>query len=402
LRNFRFRISDFRLKLIFLCLFLAFAVLSCQKKLPQPQIPPTQIRPPDDPLQRLAWDAAKQIHESAPTYVAKLGTIDNQAKLPDNQLHYFRGALENELWQLKPAGNASTVVINGVLTEANGQLQFLWKIPNENLSGAAAILWKSTPVETSEEHHHEQMEMHHHHDVLIPTPVAQLQSAPLDVSQYCEHENEDCELVVLYPDSIERIDWKTNNKRRISFPQEYFAQVRSRAPSGKILNVDGNYIIDQNNLTEPLQYDLKQDLFTVANLPPQIPRATPGLNVFSLMNGHFYDFEVLDPKGLAVIQEDQRLSIGAGTLITSNELVGGSLAVVGTTIYTSSNSLPGQPDSLLKFAYNNPSLMLQSTTQMDGEILDLAATDLNHDNAAELLITIKRNGGIFIDVIENP
>jgi hypothetical protein len=394
-------LRNFRLKPILLCLFLTFTIISCQKKLPQ-EIPSNQIKPPDDPLQRLAWDAAKQINQSAKAYIAKLGTIENQAKLPDSQLHYFRGALENELWQLKPAGNLSTVDVNGLLTEVNGQLQFLWKIPTENLSGIAAVLWQSPQTERTEEHHHEQMEMHHHHDVLIPTPVAQLQSAPLDVSQGCEHANEDCELLLLYADSIERVNWKTNNKRRISFPQEYFAQVRSRAPSGKILNVDGNYIIDQNNLTEPLQYDLKQDQFSAANLPPQIPRATPGLNIFSLMNGHFYDFEVLNPKGLAVIQEDQRLSIGAGTLITSNELVGGSLAVVGATIFTSSNSLPGQPDSLLKFAYNNPSLVLQSTTQMDGEILDLAATDLNHDNAPELLITIKRNGGIFIDVIENP
>jgi len=389
------------MKRILLTLFLIIAITSCQKKLPQ-EIPSNQIKPPEDPLQRLAWDSARQINPSAKSYVAKLGTIENQAKLPDSQLHYFRGALENELWQLKPPGNAPSVDVNGLLTEANGQLQFLWKIPAENLSGVAAVLWKPPPQETSEEHHHEQMEMHQHHDVLIPTPVAQLQSPPLDVSQGCEHPNEDCELLVLYADSIERINWKTNNKRRISFPQEYFAQLRSRAPSGKILNVDGNYIIDQNNLTEPLQYDLKLDQFTPLNLPPQIPRATPGLNIFSLMNGHFYDFEILNPKGLAVIQEDQRLSIGAGTLITSTELVGGSLAVLGATIYTSSNSLPGQPDSLLKFAYNNLSLMLQSNTQMDGEILDLAATDLNQDNAPELLITIRSIDGIFIRVVENP
>lgn len=400
MRDFRFRNSDFRLKLIILYLFLIFAVISCQKKLPP--VIPEQNKPPDEPLQRLAWDTARQINQLAKSYTAKLGTIDNQAKLPDNDLHYFRGALENELWQLKSSGNASTVV-NGVLTAANGQLQFLWEIPTEKLSGVAAVLWKLPPQETAEEHHHEQMEMHQHHDVLIPTPVAQLQAAPLDVSQGCEQPNKDCELLVLYADSIERIDWKTNNKRRISFPLEYFGQARSRAPSGKILNIDGTYIIVQNNLTEPLQYDLKLDQFTTTtNLPPQTPRATPGLNIFSLMNGHFYDFEVLNPKGLAVIQEDQRLSIGAGTLITSNELVGGSLAVVGATIYTSSNSLPGHPDSLLKFAYNNPSLMLQSTTQMDGEILDLAATDLNHDNAPELLITIRRNGGIYVDVVENP
>jgi hypothetical protein len=398
LRDFRFRISDFRLKSFLFCLFLTIAVISCQKKPPQ-QIPWTQIKPPDDPLQRLAWDTAKQINQSA-----KLGTIDNQAKLPDSQLHYFRGALETELWQLKPATDKTPALVNGVLAQANGQLQFLWELqlPSEKVSGVAAILWKSTPPPITEEHHHDQMEMHQHHDVLIPTPVAQLQSTPLDVSQGCIDGNEDCELLVLYSDSIERINWKTSNKRRISFPQEYFAQTPSRAPSGKILNVNGTYIIDQNNLTEPLQYDLKLDQFTPASLPPQIPRATPGLNIFSLMNGHFYDFEILNPKGLAVIQEDQRLSIGAGTLVSSNELVGGSIAVFGSTIYTSSNSLPGQLDSLLKFSYGNPSLTLRSTTQMDGEILDLAATDLNRDKAQELLITIRRNGGIYIDVVESP
>src|SRR5262245_30844819 len=286
------------MKRIVLCLFLIVAIVSCQKKLPQ-EIPSTPVKPPEDPLQRLAWDAAKQINLSAKSSSVKLGTIDNQAKLPDSQLHYFRGALENELWQLKPSSNASTVDVTGLLTEANGQLQFLWKIPSENFSGVAAVLWKSAPTEVTEEHHHEEMEMHHHHDVLIPTPVAQLQSAPLDVSQGCEHPNEDCELLVLYADSIERINWKTSNKRRISFPLEYVAQVRSRAPSGKILNLDGTYIIDQNNLSEPLQYDLEHDQFSAANLPPQVPRATPGLNIFSLMNGHFYDFEILNPKGLA-------------------------------------------------------------------------------------------------------
>lgn len=387
---------------ILLCLFLVAAIISCQKKLP-PTIP-DQIKPPDQPLQRLAWDAAKQINQARKSYSVKLGILENQADLPRAELNYFRGTLEIQLWQLKTGTDASNAVVDGVLAIANGQLQFLWNIqlPTEKISGMAAVLWEAPPVEVLEEHHHEQMEMHQHHDVLIPTPVAQLQATPLDVSQGCEQANEDCELLVLYADSIERINWKTSNKRRISFPLEYFAQVRSRAPSGKILNIDGTFIIVQNNLTEPLQYDLRLDQFSAANLPAQIPRAAPGVNIFSLMNGHFYDFEVLNPKGLAVIQQDQRLSIGAGTLITSNEHVGGSLAVLGTTIYTSSNSLPGQLDALLKFVYNNPSLMLQSTTQMDGDILDLAATDLNQDNAPELLITIRRNGGIFIDVVEKP
>ena len=73
------------------------------------------------------------------------------------------------------------------------------------------------------------------------------------------------------------------------------------------------------------------------------PRPAPGLNTFLLMNGRFYDFELLIPKGMAVVQDNQTLSIGAGTLITANEIVGGSLAVIWPAIYTSSASLPINP-----------------------------------------------------------
>ena len=78
------------MKRILLCLFLVVALISCQKKLP-PEIPQNQTKPPDDPLQRLAWDSAKQINESRKSYSVKLGTIDNQAKLPIASFIIFVG-----------------------------------------------------------------------------------------------------------------------------------------------------------------------------------------------------------------------------------------------------------------------------------------------------------------------
>ena len=66
---------------------------------------------------------------------------------------------------------ASTAVVNGVLSQESGQLQFLWnmELQAEKTSGVSAVLWKSPPPEIAEEHHHEQMEMHQHHkSVKIP------------------------------------------------------------------------------------------------------------------------------------------------------------------------------------------------------------------------------------------
>jgi hypothetical protein len=149
-----------------------------------------------------------------------------------------------------------------------------------------------------------------------------------------------------------------------------------------------------------LKYDSNLNDPSPAEQSTNIPKAAPGLNTFLLMNGRFYDFEFLNPKGMAVIQDNQTLSIGAGTLTTANEIVGSSLAVVWPAIYTSSSSLPDQPDSIMKFVYENSSLALVSRQQVEGEILDLAVTDLNKDGVLELLATVRTKNQIFIDVLE--
>jgi hypothetical protein len=384
------------MKSILLVVILLLACVSCQKK-------PAEIKidvPPEEPLQRLAWDAVQQINQNIPNASIKIGLIENRASLPESSLHYFRGALENELWRKKSV-DAPLITINGVLTYTNGQLQFLWKQPESNLSGVSGILW-SPPIKEPEKvpEKHDHSIMTHHKEAAIPIPVAYLQSLPLDVNQICRDGQEACEIVVLYGDAVETIDWKNGTKKKMSIENEHFLNAPSRAPSGKILHQGESFLILNNNLNYPLKYDANLNDPSPAEESTNIPKAAPGLNTFLLMNGRFYDFEFLNPKGMAVIQDNQTLSIGTGTLTTANEIVGSSLAVVWPAIYTSSASLPEQPDSIMKFVYENSSLTLISKQPVDGEILDLAVTDLNKDGISELLATVRTKNQIYIDVLE--
>ncbi|HSE42318.1 MAG TPA: hypothetical protein VLH08_16250, partial [Acidobacteriota bacterium] len=371
--------------------------LSCQKK-------PAEMKveiPPEEPLQRLAWDAVQQIKSRIPNASVNVGTISNQAALPESSQHYFRGALENELWQ-KNIHGAPSVTVNGILTYADKQLQFLWETTDpsaEKVSGMTAVLWSApqTQPETVPEAHHDHMT---HKEVSIPTPVAYLNSVPLDINQNCTNNKEACDILVLYEDGIEQIDWKSGNKKKILIANDQFRSVRSRAPSGKILAQEDGILILNNNLNHPLKFDSSFDQPVAVEEASNFPHPAPGLNTFLLMNGRFFDFELLKPKGMAVIEDNQTLSIGAGTLITANELVGSSLAVIWPSIYTSSTSLPDQPDSVLKFQYDNSGLPLVSKHQIDGEILDLAATDLDRNGTSELLVTIRTKNQIYIDVLD--
>jgi hypothetical protein len=387
------------MKRTFLIGILLLIFVSCQKK---PAFISVEL-PPEEPLQRLAWDTVQQINSRITNASVKIGDIQNQASLPDSSFHYFRGALENEIRKSK-VPDAPPVTVNGILTYAEGQLQFLWKTKDYSqgeISGMSAILWSQIPKETPkvpEEHDHAAMP--HHREVSIPAPVAYLQSPPLDVNQVCPEKQEECEIIVLYDDAVERIQWKTGNKTKVSIAPEHLLQIRSRAPSGKILALSEEFLVLNNNLSNPLKYDSHFGGLSVANLPAYIPKPEPGLNTFLLMNGRFYDFELLNPKGIAVVQQNQMLSIGAGTLITANELVGSSLAVAWPAIYTSSASLPGQPDSVLKFIQQDSTLSLVSNQEVPGEILDLAITDLNQDGTSELLVTVRTKDQIYIDVLE--
>jgi hypothetical protein len=261
---------------------------------------------------------------------------------------------------------------------------------------------------------------HVHKETKIPTPLAQLPEAPLDLYAACMSPEESmCSLLMLYSNRVEILDWKSGKTRTETFPPELLSPTPSRAPSGKILPASESlmnrlavteeekrriqYIVTTSDLNSILYFDaeFRAPHPLICNKCP-IPIADPGLNTFLLRDGEFYDFELLPDNELAVIDEKYHLSIGGkGTLISANMSVGSTFCVSLPYIYTSSPSLPGQPDALLKFQYQNGQIVMESNRAFDGEIRDLLIFDLNQDGQNEMIVTLKTSRGIFLDILEN-
>jgi hypothetical protein len=62
--------------------------------------------------------------------------------------------------------------------------------------------------------------------------------------------------------------------------------------------------------------------------------------------------------------------------------------------------LGGQPDAILKFVQQENLLTFVSSRPVDGDILDLACTDLNQDGKQELLATVRIGKKILIEPME--
>lgn len=261
---------------------------------------------------------------------------------------------------------------------------------------------------------------HVHVETKIPTPLWELRDAPLDVYAACLNEGKsECSILLLYADHFKILDWKAGSMRLEVFSKETLSPFPSRAPSGKIIPVSAEfasrlplsdeekqrirYIITNNNLAIPLYYD--SEFTTTYPMPCKgcpFPVATPGFNTFSLRDGKFYDFELLQENEVAVIDDKYHLSVGGkGRLATSDVGVGATLCTALPFIYTSSHTLPGQPDVLLKFRYQDGQLIQESTRPLDGELIDLFIFDLNQDGQNELILTLKTSRGIFLEVQEN-
>lgn len=261
---------------------------------------------------------------------------------------------------------------------------------------------------------------HVHGENKIPTPLWELSAVPLDVSGAClEKSQPECSILILYADHLMIVDWKNQSFRIQPFIPETLAPFPSRAPSGKIIPISREfseklplnddekqriqYIVTNNNLAGPLYYD--SELTAAFPLPCKgcpFPVATPGFNTFALRDGKFYDFELLPENEVAVIDDQYRLNVGGkGHLAQSDVEVGATLCTSLPFIYTSSHSLPGQPDVLLKFRYQDGQLIPESNHPVDGEIIDLLIFDLNQDGQNELILTLKSSRGIFLDVREN-
>jgi hypothetical protein len=240
-----------------------------------------------------------------------------------------------------------------------------------------------------------------HHEVAIPTPVARLEEAPLDVGQDCAGAGKPCDIVLLYADRIEIINWKTLATRVKKFPPELASPTRSRAPSGKLLRDDTGYILLTNSLSGALHYDSQWNAVVSGAATPALPKADPGLNSYSLGDGRFSDFEPLSDGGMAVVETDHRLGVArGGALVRAADPAGGTVAVRWPQIYTSAPVLPDQPDSVQKYTYQDGNLVFESSRPVVGSILDLSVTDLNRDGTPELLVTVRKPEGVFIEVWE--
>jgi hypothetical protein len=248
---------------------------------------------------------------------------------------------------------------------------------------------------------------HHHEAALVPTPLAQLKERPLDLYPDCDPALVDadhaCALLILYPDRIEALDWKKNETKQWAFRGESVAAVRSRAPSGKIMPFRKGYLVLSNTLASPqyLAGDLASPPAPVKEPLEGLPLPEPGLNTFMLRNGRFFDFQFLSKTSLAVVDTAGNLEVGSGgALIKADKQVGGTFCFDDPVFFASSPSLPDQPDSILKFALHDDAITFDSTHDADGEIVDLAISDLNRDQKKELLVTTVTTRGIFIEVMD--
>lgn len=250
--------------------------------------------------------------------------------------------------------------------------------------------------------------MHEHHpEPLLPTPLAELQAPPLDEFPDCDEKilsaDHGCRLLLLYTDRVEALNWSTGEKKTFLWTTADVASVVSRAPSGKIVPFRSGFLLLSNSLEKPLflAADLSAAPRAVQETVEGLPLPEAGLNTFTLRNGKFWDFQFLSRTTLAVITTSGSIQLGSeGKLLKSDRTVGGTFWCDDRTFYCSSPSLPGQSDAIWKFQWNGDAISFESAKDADGEILDLAVTDLNQDQKKELLVTTRNDHGIFIEVQE--
>lgn len=332
--------------------------------------------------------------------------VDNGAGWPAEAVQYFQGVLMTRLqvFGITMPGDAP-VQLQGALYWLRNQLVYGFKLRKGDqtfLSDSVSIprdqRLENTIAQfsaTMQDH------QHHHAEALIPTPVAQLQEVPLDVSQICRAKAADCDIILLYPNRLETLNWRTLAHQVKEIPSGLFSSMRSRAPSGKILSSPDGFVVLSNDLSRPVYYDSELNGPISPSAVSILPSATPGLNSYTLGDGKFWDFEPLAEGGMVVVETNRHLSLAReGALTTASNPAGGAVTANWPTIYTSAPVLPGEQDSVQKFLYQNGSLTYESSRQAVGTICDLAVTDLNRDGITELLVTIQKPEGVFIEVWE--
>jgi hypothetical protein len=165
------------------------------------------------------------------------------------------------------------------------------------------------------------------------------------------------------------------------------------------LRIQENFFVVSNQLATPLVF--KRNLDQVSGeFPGRLPKPEPGLNTYALSEGRFYDFEEFGSNGLAVVDLKSRLHVAVqGKLVSAEQKAGGTLCVSPPFIYTSSPSLAGQQqDAIQKFVYRDGLVRLEKSQNIEGSIYDIVITDLNQDQQLEMLVTVRNQRGIFIEV----
>ena len=386
--------------------FLLFVALSaCQKKSPiQPEVTaPPQNQTQDEPIQTLARSASEKVAAILKKNGAsklEIQSIENQNVFPAAAASYFENAFIAQLANTGIQKNQSDWKLKGKLLEENREILFVFDVRknDETLSSDSVripndqrlqnTLAQFQPVE--ETHDHGQ-----HKEMPVPTPLVELQQIPLDVGEDCS--TEPCSLLLLYSNQLVQRNWKEGSERSVPLPPK---GLRSRSPAGRILFLQESLALISTQFASP--YFFSRDLTPgKGEIPSRLPKPEAGLNSYSLSDGRFFDFAEFGSGGLAVIDLKNKLSIAEkGKLISSDRPVGGTLQVSPPYIYTSSPTLPGADDSIQKFLYKDGILLFEKEQRIEGNVYDIAITDLNRDGAREMLVTVRNSRGVFIEVYE--
>jgi hypothetical protein len=386
-------------------LFLCIALAGCQKK---PVATPerssategTPIR--EDPVHKLAREAAEKIAAILQENTAAVIEINisNHDILPAKAFDYFQNALTAQLASHRITIGAGEWKLIGDLSKQLEQLRLgftLWNKDQQISSGSASVPDDDELKNTLAQFQGQTAPAHDHSghaETAIPAPLAQLNAIPLDVAENCKS-SEGCSVLLLYSQELVERNWQTGEQHSVPLP---VTSIRSRAPSGKILILQDTIFILTNQLSSPVV--LNRDLQPAkAELPATLPKPEAGLNTYALADGKFYDFEQFASSGLAVVNSKNHLQLAEqGMVISNDQLVGGTLAVLLPYIYVSSPKLQREmQDAFLKFRYDNGQLLFEGSQNVEGNIFDIAITDLNQDQKKEMLLTVQNPRGIFIE-----
>jgi hypothetical protein len=389
-------------------LFLSFllpVLFACQKQIPpSPNLPPTAPGISQEPIQKLARDAAEKIHltlKSNEASTIEISSLESHEIFPQPAFTFFENSMATQLASLGIKKAPGVWKMKGDLSKQRGQIVFSFEIlkNEERLSSDSVSVPDDERLQNTLAQFETPEPIHDHtahKEMPVPTPLAELKEIPLDVAQNCRSK-ENCSLLLLYSNRLVERNWQTGTEQVIGLPST--AAVKSRAPSGKILKVQENFFIVGNQLATPAVF--QSNLTQSSGQPPvRWPKPEAGVNTYTLSEGRFYDFEEFGSNGLAVIDTKHRLHVAdQGKLASAEEPAGGTICVAPPHIYTSSPSPPekGQ-DSIQKFIYKDGLVRLEKSQNIEGNIYDIVITDLNQDQQPEMLVTVRNERGIFIEV----